>query len=77
MHALKANDASVTELNLENSGCGLAEAFVLGALMKVRLILVLSLFFLLPPARRLTLSHLLSALRTPNDPPPHPLTPPR
>ena len=36
MRALKANDAAVTEVNLVDSGCGLAEASVLGALLKVR-----------------------------------------
>ena len=33
---LKANDASLTELNLQVTGCGVAEALVLRALLKVR-----------------------------------------
>ena len=33
---LKANDASRTVLDLSQSGCGVAEALVLGALLKVR-----------------------------------------
>ena len=33
---LKAEPASRTELDLSESGCGVAEALVLGALLKVR-----------------------------------------